>query len=149
MTRPLRIAQVAPVATSVPPPRSGSIELLTAQLTNGLVARGHAVTLFATGDSVTRATLHATFARGYRDDLTLWSWELAELMNLAAAVERAGQFDLIHCQSEYYPMSLAFGRLVATSRALQAVGSVPGDDGSSTTLMSFVSLAVHPVAPRV
>ena len=127
MTRPLRIAQVAPVATSVPPPRSGSIELLTAQLTDGLVARGHAVTLFATGDSVTRATLHATFARGYRDDLTLWSWELAELMNLAAAVERAGQFDLIHCQSEYYPMSLAFGRLVATP-VLHTVHYAPADD---------------------
>ena len=112
MTRPLRIAQVAPVATSVPPPRSGSIELLTSQLTDGLVARGHEVTLFAAGDSTTRATLHATFARGYRDDETLWAWELCELMNVAAALERAGQFDLIHCQSEYYPLSLAFGRLV-------------------------------------
>jgi glycosyltransferase involved in cell wall biosynthesis len=127
MTRPLRIAQVAPVATSVPPPRSGSIELLTAQLTEGLVARGHAVTLFATGDSVTRAALHATFARGYRDEPALWPWELAELMNLAAAVERAGQFDLIHCQSEYYPMSLAFGRLVATP-VLHTVHYAPADD---------------------
>ncbi len=59
MTSRLRIAQVAPVATSVPPPRSGSIEQLTSHLTEGLVARGHAVTLFATGHSTTRATLHA------------------------------------------------------------------------------------------
>ena len=50
--RPLRIALVAPVAQPVPPPRSGSIETLTALLADGLVARGHDVTLFATGASV-------------------------------------------------------------------------------------------------
>ena len=127
MTRLLRIAQVAPVATAVPPPRSGSIELPTSQLTEGLVARGHAVTLFATGDSTTSATLHATFPQGYRDDPALWSWELAELMNVAAAVERAGAFDLIHCQSEYFPMSLAFSRLVATP-ILHTVHYSPAED---------------------
>lgn len=127
MTRPLRIAQVAPVATSVPPPRSGSIELLTSQLADGLAARGHEVTLFATGDSTTRAALHATFARGYRDDGAVWPWELAELMNLAAAIERASQFDVIHCQSEYYPMSLAFSRLVSTP-VLHTVHYAPAED---------------------
>lgn len=127
MTRPLRIAQVAPVATSLPPPRSGSIEVLTWQLTEGLVARGHAVTLFAAGHSTTSATLHATVARGYREDATLWPWELAELMNLAAAFERAGEFDLIDCQSEYYPMSLAFGRLVPTP-VIHTVHYAPADD---------------------
>lgn len=114
MTARLRVAVVAPVATTVPPPRSGSIELLTAHLTDGLLARGHDVTLFATGDSTTRATLQAAFPRGYRDDAALWPWELCELMNLAAAIERADEFDVIHCQSEYYPMSLAFGRLTRT-----------------------------------
>lgn len=127
MTRPLRIAQVAPVATSVPPPRSGSIELFTSQLTEGLVARGHAVTLFAAGHSTTRATLHASFPRGYREDTAMWPWELSELMNLSAAFERAGEFDLIHCQSEYYPMSLAFGRLVTTP-VVHTVHYAPADD---------------------
>ncbi len=127
MTGPLRIALVAPVATAVPPPRSGSIEMLTSQLAEGLVARGHAVTLFAAGDSTTSATLHATFPRGYRDDPALWSWELAELMNVAAAVERAAAFDLIHCQSEYFPMSLAFSRLVATP-ILHTVHYAPAED---------------------
>jgi len=65
MSAPLRVAQVAPVATSVPPPLSGSIESLTALLTDGLVAAGHLVTLFATGESRTRAALHATFARSH------------------------------------------------------------------------------------
>ncbi|HEV8393750.1 MAG TPA: glycosyltransferase family 4 protein [Vicinamibacterales bacterium] len=111
MTRPLRIAQVAPVATAVPPPRSGSIESLTVLLTDGLVAAGHAVTLFATGESRTRATLHATFARGYREDPQNWPWELCEMINISAAIERAAAFDIIHYQAKYHPFALPFGRL--------------------------------------
>ena len=44
----------------------------------------------------------------------MWPWELYEMLNLAAAVERARDFDLIHYQAAYYPMSLAFARLTAT-----------------------------------
>ena len=114
MTRPLRIAQVAPVATSIPPPRSGSIESLTALLTDGLVAAGHQVTLFATSESRTRATLHATFARGYREDPQNWPWELCEMINISAAIERAAAFDVIHYQAKYHPFALPFGRLAST-----------------------------------
>ena len=112
--RPLRIAQVAPVAQSVPPARSGSIETTTALLVDGLVSRGHDVTLFATASSVTKAKLHAVFARGYCEDASIWPWELCELFNLAAAVERSASFDVIHYQAEYYPMSLAYSRLSPT-----------------------------------
>jgi glycosyltransferase involved in cell wall biosynthesis len=112
--RPLRIAQVAPVATSIPPIKSGSIETMTALLSDGLVSRGHDVTLFATGNSVTTAALHATYPRGYTEDDSLWPWELCELFNVAAAVERAAAFDIIHCQAEYYPMSLAYSRVCST-----------------------------------
>jgi glycosyltransferase involved in cell wall biosynthesis len=112
--RPLRIAQVGPVATSIPPARSSSVELITSLLTEGLVARGHHVTLFATGTSHTRASLHATFPRGYAEDSSLWPWEACELYNVAAAVERASQFDLIHCQAMYWPMALPFSRLTGT-----------------------------------
>jgi glycosyltransferase involved in cell wall biosynthesis len=112
--RPLRIAQVGPVATAIPPPRSSSVELMTSLITEGLVALGHQVTLFATGTSRTGAALHATFARGYADDPSLWPWEACELFNVAAAVERAAQFDIIHCQAMYWPMALPFSRLCAT-----------------------------------
>jgi glycosyltransferase involved in cell wall biosynthesis len=110
----LRIAQVAPVATTIPPGKSGSVELTTSLLTEGLVARGHDVTLFATGDSTTKATLHATYPHGYWHDGDMWPWELYEMLNLAAAVERAADFDIIHYQAAYYPMSLAFARLSPT-----------------------------------
>jgi glycosyltransferase involved in cell wall biosynthesis len=126
MTRPLRIAQVGPVATSIPPPRSGSIESITALLTDGLVAAGHAVTLFATGESRTRATLCATFARGYREDPQNWPWELCETINISAAVERAAAFDVIHYQAKYHPFALPFGR-VAGVPVVVTVHHAPAD----------------------
>ena len=110
-SEPTRIALVAPVAQSLPPQRSGSIEAMTSLLANGLVARGHEVTLFATSDSRTTAKLQAVFARGYNDDPSIWPWELCELFNLAAAVERADAFDVVHYQAEYSPISLAFHRM--------------------------------------
>ena len=111
---PLRIALVAPVAQSVPPARSGSIEAVTDLLARGLVAQGHDVTLFAAGSSDTPATLHATFPRGYHADESLWPWELCELFNLSAAVEHAAAFDVIHAQAEYAPLGLAYARLSPT-----------------------------------
>lgn len=110
----LRIAVVAPVAQSVPPQRSGSVESVTALLVDGLVADGQDVTLFGTGTSATSAALHATFERGYHEELELWPWEVCELMNLAAAVERSDAFDVIHYQAEYAPISLAFSKLTRT-----------------------------------
>jgi len=107
----MRIAHIAPVATTIPPPRSGSVETMTSLLTEGLVARGHDVTLFATADSKTTATLHAIYPHGYWHDEHMWPWELYEMLNLAAAVERAAEFDIIHYEAAYYPMSLAFAKL--------------------------------------
>ena len=107
----MRIAHIAPVATTIPPPKSGSVETMTSLLTEGLVARGQDVTLFATADSTTTAKLCAIYPHGYWHDENMWPWELYEMLNLAAAVERAHEFDVIHYEAAYYPMSLAFTRL--------------------------------------
>lgn len=112
--RKLRIAHVAPVATTIPAPKHGSVEQVTALLTEELVRRGHEVTLFATGNTRTTARLHATLPHGYWEDIDMWPWEHYELTNLAAACERADEFDVIHYQAAFYPMSLAFSRLVKT-----------------------------------
>ncbi len=110
----MKIAHVAPVATTIPPPKSGSVETMTSLLTEGLVAHGQDVTLFATADSKTKAKLSATYMHGYWHDENMWPWELYEMFNLAAAVERAREFDIIHYEAAYYPMSLAFTRLSPT-----------------------------------
>jgi glycosyltransferase involved in cell wall biosynthesis len=121
----VKIAHVGPVATTIPPPKSGSVEQMTSLLTEGLVARGHDVTLFATANSKTRATLHATFSRGYWEDQHMWPWELYEMLNLAAAVEQAPDFDIIHYEAAYYPISLAFARLSPTP-IVQTLHHSPG-----------------------
>ena len=114
MNESLRIALVGPVATTVPASKSGSVELITQLLCDGLVARGHRVTLFGVAGSHTSARLHATFERGYVDDPnSMGPWEMGELLNVAAACERHASFDVIHYQGAYFPMSLAFSRLVA------------------------------------
>jgi glycosyltransferase involved in cell wall biosynthesis len=110
----MRIAHIAPVATTIPPPKSGSVETMTSLLTEGLVSRGHDVTLFATADSKTSARLNAIYPHGYWHDDNMWPWELYEMLNLAAAVERAAEYDIIHYEAAYYPMSLAFARLSPT-----------------------------------
>ena len=122
----MRIAHVAPVATTIPPPKSGSVETMASLLTEGLVARGHDVTLFATGDSKTSATLSAIYPQGYWHDLNMWPWELYEMLNLAHAVERASEFDIIHYEAAYYPMSLAFARLSSTP-IVQTLHHSPSD----------------------
>jgi glycosyltransferase involved in cell wall biosynthesis len=122
----VRIAQVSTVACATPPPKSGSVQLMTSILAEGLVAAGHDVTLFATGNSTTKARLHATFPHGYWEDEEMWPWELYEMLNLAAAVERAGEFDVIHYQAAYYPMSLAFTRL-SPAPIVQTLHHAPRD----------------------
>lgn len=113
MTRALRIALVGPVATTMPAPKNGSVELVTSLLCEGLVARGHQVSLFGTAGTRTRAQLVSTFPQGYLEDPHgMWPWEMCELLNVAAACERQDEFDLIHYQSVYFPMTIAFSRLL-------------------------------------
>ncbi len=80
-------------------------------LTEGLVAAGHDVTLFATADSVTTATLHATAPGGWSDDATI-DPKVAECLHIAAAFERADDFDIIHNSFDFLP--LTYSSLVRT-----------------------------------
>jgi hypothetical protein len=64
----MRIAQIAPLHKAVPPKLYGGTERVVSYLTEELVALGHQVTLFASGDSVTSARLHAVWPRSLRLD---------------------------------------------------------------------------------
>ena len=99
-------------------------------LTEGLVACGHDVTLFATADSITSARLHAIYAKGYWHDEKMWPWELYEMLNLAEAVERARDFDVIHYEAAYYPMAMAFARLSPTP-IVQTLHHAPAPEETS------------------
>lgn len=65
--RKLKIAQIAPLAERVPPKKYGGTERVVATLTDGLVKRGHDVTLFATGDSITSAKLMSVYPKALRE----------------------------------------------------------------------------------
>ncbi len=84
---------------------------MAGNIAEGLVNRGWDVTLFATGDSVTRAHLHAVVKRGYEEDRSI-DPKVAEYLHIAEVFEHAAEFDLIH--SHYDFMALAYTRLVKT-----------------------------------
>jgi glycosyltransferase involved in cell wall biosynthesis len=92
----MRIAQIAPLWERVPPPAYGGIELVVGILTDELVRRGHEVTLFASGDSITLAHLESVHPQALRLDPQVKECSIYEMLQLATVYERAAQFDLIH-----------------------------------------------------
>jgi glycosyltransferase involved in cell wall biosynthesis len=98
----MRIAQVAPLFESVPPQRYGGTERVVSYLTEELVRRGHDVTLFASGDSVTRATLVPVVEHAMRFDAARRDVLAAEFIRqLGMVFSRAADFDVIHCHVDY------------------------------------------------
>src|SRR5436190_13727880 len=91
----LRVAILAPISWRVPPRHYGPWEQFVSLLTEGLVERGVNVTLFASADSLTSARLVGTVPTGYSEDEHLDA-KVCEAMHIAAAFERAEEFDLIH-----------------------------------------------------
>jgi glycosyltransferase involved in cell wall biosynthesis len=106
-----RVAVLSPVAWRTPPRQYGAWETVAGNIAEGLVARGWDVTLFATGDSITRARLQAVVDRGYEEDPSA-DPKVAEYLHISHAFERAAEFDLIH--SHYDFMALTYSRLVTT-----------------------------------
>jgi len=105
------VAILSPVAWRTPPRQYGAWETVAGNIAEGLVARGWDVTLFATGDSITRARLQAVVDRGYEEDSTV-DPKVAEYLHISETFERAAEFDLIH--SHYDFMALTYSRLVTT-----------------------------------
>jgi glycosyltransferase involved in cell wall biosynthesis len=110
-TVPLRIAVLAPLAWRVPPRHYGPWELFASLLTEGLVARGHEVTLFASADSITNAHLSSETMTGWSEDVTI-DPKVAECMHIASVFERSDQFDIIHNSFDFLP--LTYSGLVET-----------------------------------
>ncbi len=97
----MRIAQVSPLFESVPPRYYGGTERVVSYLTEELVALGHEVTLFASGDSITRARLVAPCARSLRLDARCLDPLAHHLLMLEQVIGMADEFDLIHFHIDY------------------------------------------------
>jgi glycosyltransferase involved in cell wall biosynthesis len=100
----LRVALLAPISWRVPPRHYGPWERVVSLLTEGLVARGVAVTLFATADSITSATLAGNCPRPYSEDDTL-DPKVWECLHISEVFERADEFDVIHNHFDFLPLS--------------------------------------------
>jgi glycosyltransferase involved in cell wall biosynthesis len=106
----MRIAQIAPLTEAVPPKLYGGTERVISWLTEALVDLGHDVTLFASGDSVTRAKLEAGWPRALRLDGAVRDANALHMAMLETVAQRASEFDILHFHLDYYPFSL-FSRL--------------------------------------
>jgi len=103
----MRIAQVAPLYESVPPRYYGGTERVVSYLTEELVRQGHEVTLFASGDSVTRARLVAACRRSLRFDKHCIDELAHQILMLENVFQRAAQFEIVHFHADYlhFPLS--------------------------------------------
>jgi glycosyltransferase involved in cell wall biosynthesis len=98
----MRIAQVAPLTEAVPPKLYGGTERVVSYLTDALVELGHDVTLFASGDSQTKAKLAAIWPRALRLDPDIKDFYAPTFMELETVARRASEFDVIHAHLDYF-----------------------------------------------
>ena len=103
----MRIAQVAPLYESVPPQKYGGTERVVSVLTEELVRRGHDVTLFASGDSMTSAQLVAGCPEALRLSKTCIDQFAHHVVMLEQVMKEKDRFDLIHFHVDYqhFPLS--------------------------------------------
>ncbi|MFY0255883.1 glycosyltransferase family 4 protein [Chitinophaga sp. 30R24] len=127
----MKIAILAPVAWRTPPRHYGPWEQMASNLTEGLIAQGMDVTLFATADSLTTAKLAAICARGYEED-PLADAKVNECMHISYLMEQARDFDIIHNHFDFLP--LTYSRLIKTRMI--------------TTIHGFSSPKILPVYQR-
>jgi glycosyltransferase involved in cell wall biosynthesis len=102
----MKIAQVAPLIEAVPPKLYGGTERVVAYLTDALVELGHDVTLFASGDSLTGATLEPIWPQSLRLDRGVLDQFVPAFMQLETVARRAHEFDVIHSHIDYFGFPL-------------------------------------------
>ena len=145
----MRIAQVAPLAESVPPKLYGGTERVVAWLVDELVDLGHEVTLFASGDSRTKGKLHAVWPRALRLGRKGVDPNAACALLLEAVATRAEDFDVIHAHIDWLHVPL-LGRLgVPFLTTMHGRLDLPGlsDVVQAFPRTNFVSISDHQRLP--
>ena len=107
----MRIAMLSPIAWRTPPRHYGPWERVVSLLTEGLLAKGVEVTLFATADSRTAGDLRAVCKTGYEEDRHA-DPKVLECLHISKLFEQAEEFDLIHNHFDFLP--LTYSGLVST-----------------------------------
>ncbi|MCX7833590.1 MAG: glycosyltransferase family 4 protein [Ignavibacteria bacterium] len=127
----MKIAILSPAVWRTPPRKYGPWEQVAYNITEGLVEKGIDVTLFATGDSYTRAKLEYIVEKPYGENPELDA-KVCECMHISYLMEKASDFDLIHNNYDFLP--LTYSRLIKTPMV--------------TTIHGFSSPKIIPVYKR-
>ncbi len=127
----IKIAVLSPVAWRTPPRHYGPWEQVSYNIAEGAAALGADVTLFATGDSVSPGKLEYICAKGYEEDRSTDA-KVAECMHISHLMERADEYDLIHNNFDFLP--LTWSRIIETPML--------------TTIHGFSSPRIIPVYQR-
>lgn len=116
----MKIAQVAPLGERVPPKMYGGTERVVYALTEELVKRGHHVTLFATGDSLTSAELISVYPKALREGgiSDPYGPDYYNMLNVGLAYKMQGEFDIIHDHNPYLSLPTA---ILATTPVVQTL----------------------------
>lgn len=141
----MHIAQVAPIAESVPPRLYGGTERVVAWLTNELVELGHRVTLFASGDSNTKADLVEVWPSALRLGRPPTDPMLAHAALLEAVAARASEFDVIHCHVDWTLLPLLTRQRTPFVTTCHGRLDLPGLD---TVLQKFRSAPFVSISDR-
>jgi len=123
----MHVAMLSPIAWRTPPRHYGPWENVASLLTEGLVARGHEVTLFATADSETSGRLHAVCPRGYEEDRSLIP-KVWECLHISELFEHADIYDMIHNHFDFLPLTytgLTTTPVVTTIHGFSSPGILP------------------------
>ena len=127
----MKIAMLAPVAWRTPPRKYGPWEQVASNITEGMVKKGIDITLFATGDSLTKGKLKSICPAGYEEDKSL-DPKVEECMHISFLMEQAHEYDIIHNNFDFLP--LTYSRLIKTPMV--------------TTIHGFSSPKIIPVYKR-
>jgi glycosyltransferase involved in cell wall biosynthesis len=144
----MRIAQIAPLVESVPPTLYGGTERVVSWLTEELVAMGHDVTLFASGDSITQAKLEPVVPRALRlagiHDCTPYN-----IIMLDKVAARQHDFDVVHFHIDFFHYPLFRGLAHKTVTTLHGRQDLPGlaDIYKAFPHMPLVSISDHQRTP--
>ena len=145
----MKIGLLGPVAWRTPPRHYGPWEQVTSLLAEGLVARGVDVTLFATLDSQTTATLDGVCKKGYAEDPSM-DGRVWEALHVAHALARSGDFDLVHNHLDWLPLAFAAhvkAPLVTTIHGFSGRGILPAYVNARAS--SYVSISEADRAPEL
>ncbi|MFC2137954.1 glycosyltransferase family 4 protein [Bacteroidota bacterium] len=107
----MKIAILSSIAWRTPPRKYGPWEQVTSNITEGMVEKGIDVTLFATGDSITKGRLASVCEHPYAEDTHI-DPKVAECLHISNLMEKTDQFDLIHNNFDFLPLS--YSRLIKT-----------------------------------